>query len=244
MDVHPTEVSKAEFARMLQVDRSRITQYEAEGKLTAAAFSGEGRKKRVIVARALDELKVTLDIDQRVLNGRADLNRDASPSFNLDASPVSPPASSAVPSPAQSPTASAAPSRLTAKESELSAERLREARLKNQEREEQARARAGLYVLAEDMGRLIGGAVVGMFQAMESDLEVCAENVTAALSEKGLRVDARDLEILLVREFRRMREATAKQQQDLAAALPRLQVDDEEGSGDGDHAAQRGAPDP
>lgn len=236
MDVQPTEVSKAEFARMLQVDRSRITQYETEGKLTAAAFSGEGRKKRVIVARALAELNVRLDIDQRVLNGRADLNRVASPSFNLDASPVSPPAPAPAPSPG--------PSRLTAKESELSAERLREARLKNQEREEQARARAGIYVLAEDMGRLIGGAVAGMFQAMEADLEVCAENVTAALSEKGLRVDARDLEILLVKEFRRMREITAKQQQDLAAALPRLQVDDEEGSGDGDHAAQRGAPDP
>jgi len=62
-------VSKGEFAAIIGVTPGRISQYLAQGKITSAALVGHGRNAKIIVERARADLRLTLDISQRLGNG-------------------------------------------------------------------------------------------------------------------------------------------------------------------------------
>jgi len=62
-------VTKGEFAALIGVSPGRVSQYLAEGKITAASLHGHGRNARIIVERAKADLRMGLDISQRMGNG-------------------------------------------------------------------------------------------------------------------------------------------------------------------------------
>lgn len=70
-------VTKGEFAALIGVTAGRVSQYLREGKISAAALSGNGRSAKIIVERAKADLRLSLDISQRLGNG-IDTNLDPS----------------------------------------------------------------------------------------------------------------------------------------------------------------------
>lgn len=70
-------VTKGEFAALIGVTAGRVSQYLKEGKISAAALSGNGRSAKIIVERAKADLRLSLDISQRLGNG-IDTNLDPS----------------------------------------------------------------------------------------------------------------------------------------------------------------------
>jgi hypothetical protein len=66
-----TSISKSEFARRRNVTPGRVTQWIDEGKISGAALMGEGRTSRIFESIAVDQLRRSLDIHQRLGNGGA-----------------------------------------------------------------------------------------------------------------------------------------------------------------------------
>jgi hypothetical protein len=62
-------VTKGQFAEMIGVSPGRVSQYLTEGKISAAALDGAGRNARINVERAKADLRLTLDVSQRLGNG-------------------------------------------------------------------------------------------------------------------------------------------------------------------------------
>jgi hypothetical protein len=82
-------LSKSEFARQCGVSPQRVGQWISEGKLTDDAIVGEGRKAKINVPIALEQLKERLDPTQRFsLNGLSSrLNGEAPPAPRKSARP-------------------------------------------------------------------------------------------------------------------------------------------------------------
>ncbi len=51
-------VTKGKFAELIGVSPGRVSQYLAEGKITAASLHGHGRNARIIVERAKADLRM------------------------------------------------------------------------------------------------------------------------------------------------------------------------------------------
>ncbi|TIX16219.1 MAG: hypothetical protein E5V46_03320 [Mesorhizobium sp.] len=62
-------MSKADFARHIGVTRGRVSQYVAEGTIGPDALDGQGRTARVIVAKAIEQIRQRRDIGQALGNG-------------------------------------------------------------------------------------------------------------------------------------------------------------------------------
>ncbi|MDB5582819.1 MAG: hypothetical protein JWR80_7995 [Bradyrhizobium sp.] len=62
-------VSKGEFAQIIGVSPGRVSQYLTEGKISVAALVGVGRNAKINVERAKADLRLTLDVSQRLGNG-------------------------------------------------------------------------------------------------------------------------------------------------------------------------------
>jgi hypothetical protein len=69
-------VSKKEFARLTNVTSQRVSQWIAERRIYGDAFEGEGRHARIRPGIACEQLRRTLDPDQRLANGTAKLDAD------------------------------------------------------------------------------------------------------------------------------------------------------------------------
>lgn len=63
------DVSKGEFARLINVTPGRVSQYLAAGKIHGAAIIGEGRDARINYELACAQLRLTRDPDQAHANG-------------------------------------------------------------------------------------------------------------------------------------------------------------------------------
>lgn len=66
--MQPT-MSKGDFARHINVSPGRVSQYIASGMITRDALEGEGRNAKVIVARAVEQIRQRRDISQALNNG-------------------------------------------------------------------------------------------------------------------------------------------------------------------------------
>lgn len=74
----PQLVSKGEFAAMINVSPGRVSQFIAAGQISAAAMVGSGQRAKINVERAKADLRLTLDVSQRLGNG-ASTNIDPGP---------------------------------------------------------------------------------------------------------------------------------------------------------------------
>lgn len=206
-------ISKADFARRLEIDRSNITRWIQEGKLHGAALVGDGRAQKIDARVALEQLGRSLDPLQRAINGRADLDQDDdAPDFDLpkrdnvervrnDGRPLG-------------------------KTDELKLERIREARLKNEKLERESRAAAGIYVRADDVARALGEGLAGVVRQIEGGLPEISEDVAQAIRENsGVTVEARVIEVALSNAWNRQRDRIARHGEAMLSALPETVTD-------------------
>lgn len=204
-------VTKADFARIVNVDRSRVTRWIGEGKISGDALVGQGPNARVRVRAAKAQLRRHLDISQRFGNGiNTRLNDDGSLSPYVAQAPATSAAGAGSGTPIHLPP-------VDTLEEQIKRERLATLQRQNRKLAEEEAARAGLFCLAEDarreMGR-IAARLMTEFEAMIGDM------ATELAQATGL--SSRDLIHRMRAASRRFRERAAEQMNSEAAALQDL----------------------
>ncbi|UGY27176.1 hypothetical protein HU675_0010685 [Bradyrhizobium septentrionale] len=112
-------LSKKNFSLLKNVTPARVSQWISEGKIGPDALVGEGRRARINVDLATEQLKSRLDVTQRMANGSA----------TLDEMPAPAPSSSS-----------------SALDEQFKRERLEGLQRENRRRAAEETARAGQYV--------------------------------------------------------------------------------------------------
>lgn len=235
MTTEEQTLSKSEFARHCNVDKSRVSHWIGDGKIFGDAIVGEGRSAKIRVEVAKAQLRRNLDIDQRHGNG---LSTRLDPGL-----PLIPPVAHA---PAPPPLLPVDPV-----EEKIKQERLEALQRQNRKAAEEEAARAGRYVLADEMERQVGRATQDMLTAFEGAFSDFATALNARF-----KIPHRDALHEIRTEFRKIRERRSATLQSAAAALPAMieaevsppasdaaAAPSERVMADGDHAGECRAPD-
>lgn len=189
-----TLVSKSAFAAIINVSPGRVSQFIAAGQISPAAIVGSGQRAKIDVDRAKADLRLTLDVAQRLGNG-----------IDTRLDPVAP---SAVPISAGAemlmPTASA-PHPTGGIDYEIKQQKLeRERRANRLAAIEEARDRGQL--IETDMSRAEMAKIAAtMLNLFEGGLTDMASAVSAAF-----QLPERDVKHLLRAELRKVRESAAR----------------------------------
>ncbi|MDR3513769.1 MAG: hypothetical protein P4L73_19200 [Caulobacteraceae bacterium] len=191
-------VSKGEFARLRGVSAGRVSQWIAEGKITAAALEGEGRFAKIRVGVATAQLRDSLDIGQMLGNGITTRLDDAATDEGLaDPSRVSP-----------------LPPRNPLDESIRKA-KLEQLQRTNRQAEREELAERGIYTPTADAR----AAMVGLAATMLTTFEGALADLAGAVAAQ-FQIPQRDVLHLLRTEFRPIRakvaEAARRQARDMA----------------------------
>jgi hypothetical protein len=191
-------VTKSAFASLTRVGPSRVSQWIAGGKIYGDALVGEGHRARIRVSVALEQLKRSLDVSQRIsANGKAQLELPAEDNRSASV----PPAEQTI-------------------DDKLKRERLEQLELANERAREERAARAGTYLSAEDARRQMGRAAASLLTAFDGAL---GEFATAIAAQSNL--SSRDALHLLRTTWRSIRERTSDQELRAVATLPALIAD-------------------
>lgn len=223
----PEIVSKSEFARLSNVTPGRVTQWITAKKIHGDALVGEGRNAQIRVAVARTQLRLHLDISQRMGNGLS-TQLDGPPPAPVQPPPVDPGQTAQV-LPFQRPTAPE-PQRDPIEE-QIKRERLETARRTNRKMAEEEAARSGRYVLAENARKEVGKAITQVLNSTDGWNAEMASKISAKFS-----LLQRDVLHLLRSEFRDFRATLAaamRQQADglsemIEDELPELEAIDDE----------------
>jgi hypothetical protein len=189
-------LSKSEFAGRVGLSRARVSQLLTEGKISGDALEGEGRSARIVVDRALQQLKINLDVAQHAgMNGKAQLGKGA------------PALRAAAPDDDET--------------SQIRAEKLRQAQLTTirMQRDEQEASRR--YVLAEELEVRVSGAASRLLQMVEASLPALAARLSAACPGVDTRTATHELRLA----FREVRERIAGEVEAEAKAMPETVAD-------------------
>lgn len=186
-------VSKAEFARMVNLSAGRVSQMISEGKLSDC-LDGEGRNARIHVEKAIEKLKLRRDPAQALGNG-------------AKANLVTP---AAVPAPAAAP-----PTESDDISLKLQRAKLAEAEFRNRKLREEEKAREGIYVKAEDVQAETAKLATSLLQLFEGGLTEVATEISGAF-----KVPQRDVLHLLKKRFRDVRTNVSAQIAAEAAGKP------------------------
>jgi hypothetical protein len=216
----PEIVSKSAFARLSNVTPGRVSQWLSEKKIHGDAIIGEGRDAQIHVARARVQLRLHLDIGQRMGNGL---------STQLDGPAPIAPATAAPVANDPGPTAQVLPfARLVPPEpvrdpieEQIKRERLETARRTNRKMAQEEAASAGRYVLADDARKEVGKSVAQVLSSTDGWIA----DVTSKISAK-FALPQRDVLHLMRSEFRNFRATLASSLRQQAENLPEM-VEDE-----------------
>jgi hypothetical protein len=199
-------VTKSAFALLVGVSAGRVSQFLSEKKIFSDAIVGEGRHARIRVSVALEQLKRSLDLSQRLgANGRARLDDPLSIGRG-NAGDVS-----AVPDTV---------------ENSIKAQRLEQLELANERAREDKAARAGVYLKADEARQEMGRIAARLMTLFDGAL---GEFATAIAAHSNL--SARDALHLLRTTFRTIRDRSSQTEIQAAAELLAL-VEDRELSAD------------
>lgn len=192
-------VTKGEFASIIGVSPGRVSQYLAAGQISQAALVGSGRSAKILVGQARADLRLTLDVAQRLGNGSE--TRLDHPTNETT------PADSGFSQPAPQPTGGI--------DYEIKQQKLEQARRAN---------RNAAIAEARDKGVLVEALVAraeqariasSMLDIFEGGLTDMANAVAAAF-----QLPQRDVKHIMRAEFRKVRETAAKQMKQKAIELP------------------------
>lgn len=203
-------VSKSDFAAIINVSPGRVSQFIKAGQISSGAIVGSGQRAKIDVDQARADLRMTLDISQRLGNGLE---------TRLDPEPVPGPVSPAlqfdrpVPSNfgAPPPLAPVAPS----VDMELKQQKLEQARRANRIAAIDEAKSAGTLMETPEARAAMTRVAVGMLNIFEGGLTDFATSIASEF-----KVPQRDVLHLLRRDFRKIRDAAAKQARKDAAELP------------------------
>ncbi len=194
-------VTKGEFAALIGVSPGRVSQYLTEGKISQAALVGSGRNAKIRVEQAKADLRLTLDVSQRLGNG-IDTQIDAGGQpVVVDGNA----AGTVVPPPLQQ----------SGIDYEIKQQKLEAARRANRNAAiNEARERGQL--MDTDAGRAemtrVASALMDVFDGGLTDM------ATAIAAE--FQLPQRDVKHILRKEFRKLRETAAKQMKTKAVSVP------------------------
>lgn len=192
-------VTKGEFAALIGVSPGRVSQYLTEGKISQAALVGSGRNAKIRVEQAKADLRLTLDVSQRLGNG-IDTQIDAgSQPIVVDGNTAGAPP----------------PLQQTGIDYEIKQQKLEAARRANRNAAiSEARDRGQL--MDTDMARAemsrVASALMDVFDGGLTDM------ATAIAAQ--FQLPQRDVKHIMRKEFRKLRETAAKQMKAKAVSLP------------------------
>lgn len=212
-----TLVSKGEFAALINVSPGRVSQFIAAGQISASAIVGSGQRAKIILEKAKADLRLTLDVSQRLGNGtetRIEATPDLSRLYGASAQ-------MALPSGQQHDNeGSIAGGERAAPRANGLDEQIKQAKLEQIQRANRNAAKAE----AESQGFLIEteASRQAMMKVASSMLLVFEGGLTdfASAIAAEFKLPQRDVLHLLRREFRKVRETAAKQARKDAATLP------------------------
>lgn len=205
-------VSKGEFAALIGVTPGRVSQYLAEGKISPAALQGVGRNARIIVEKAKADLRLTLDVGQRLGNG-IETRLDAAPSGTI---PVMAPVTAYSPDPEPLvPSGSIPPPRVGGLDEQIKQAKLEQIQRANRNAAKAEAESKGALTETEASRQAMTRVASSMLLVFEGGLTDFASAIAAEF-----KVPQRDVLHLLRREFRKIREAAAKQARKDAADMP------------------------
>lgn len=204
-------VSKGEFAALIGVTPGRVSQYLAEGKISAKALQGVGRNAKIIVEQAKADLRLTLDVGQRLGNGIE---------TRLDAAPIAAPPAAGVSAPTLDLDASASagttpPPRIGGLDEQIKQAKLEQIQRANRNAAKAEAESKGALTETEASRQAMTKVASSMLLVFEGGLTDFASAIAAEF-----KVPQRDVLHLLRREFRKVREAAAKQARKDAAEMP------------------------
>lgn len=193
------EVSKSEFAAMINVSPGRVSQFIAAGQISAAAIVGTGQRAKINVDRAKADLRLSLDVSQRLGNG-SETRLD--PEQDISVPP--PPAGNTITLPIAA-----------GLDHEIKQQKLEQIRRVNRNAAI-ADAQARGQLIETDQARSeMSRIAAGMLQVFEGGLTDLASAVAAEF-----KVPQRDVLHLLRKQFRQIRGTAARQMQTMSVSLP------------------------
>jgi hypothetical protein len=201
-------VSKGEFAALIGVSPGRVSQYLAEGKISAAALHGVGRNAKIIVEQAKADLRLRLDVGQRLGNGIE---------TRLDAAPIAAPHPAAPSLDMDTPgsVGSTPPPRIGGLDEQIKQAKLEQIQRANRNAAKAEAESKGALTETEASRQAMTKVASSMLIVFEGGLTDFASAIAAEF-----KCPQRDVLHLLRREFRKVREAAAKQARKDAAGMP------------------------
>lgn len=200
-------LSKSEFAAHIGVTPGRISQMIAEGKISGPAIRGEGRAARIVVDVAKRQIGDRTDVGQRFGNGldtRLDVGGGEAPPVQTTIGPTNAVRESRDPLAEQ-----------------IKTEKLRQLQFTTRRQAEEERARAGLYVRADQTAASMARLAGGMITVFEGGLGDLAQAISARF-----QIPTRDVAHLLRTEFSGLRSKAAAEARRHSETLPALVVDE------------------
>lgn len=198
-------VSKGEFASLIGVSPGRVSQYLAEGKISAAALLGSGRSAKIIVEQAKADLRLTLDVSQRLGNGietRLDASSGAMSGIDLAGATQG----GYVPPRIEPPSGI---------DHEIKQAKLQQLQRANRNAAIADAQASGQLMETEAARAAMARVASSMMLVFEGGLTDFATAIAAEF-----KIPQRDVLHLLRQEFRRVRSSAARQAQAEAGALP------------------------
>lgn len=207
--------SKSEFARIIGVSPQRICQMISEGKITPAEMIGEGRSAKIHVEKARNALKLRLDAGQRNGNG---LNTQLHAERSEEKAAVdarAPEARHEIPASAEAAPAAKASSVVDEIDLGLKRAKLEEAALRNERLQEEKKARAGTYVLAEHVRTETSKLASLILQMFEAGMSEIATEMAATY-----KLPQRDVIHMMRKRYRDVRTKVSAKLADEALSQP------------------------
>lgn len=200
-------VTKGEFANILNVSPGRVSQYIAEGKISGDALVGAGRRSKINVAVAREQLRRHLDIGQMLGNGLetqlTGQEQPAEPTFD-QAPRLDPESKPDLPDP-----------RVQTIEDKLKQERLFQEQIRSRKAAEDEEARKGRFTPTEEVRASNTRIAVQMIQTFEGALPTMAAKIASKFE-----LPVRDVLHELRSEFMEMRSRAAEASRAKAETLP------------------------
>lgn len=189
-------LSKGEFARHIGVSPGRVSQYLSAGIIGPDALSGKGHTAKVVVEKAVEQIKARRHVGQALGNGLLTRLDDPAP-------------------PAQPDLAASDPTKPAGLAEQIQAERLEQERRKN---------RREAIEEAQQLGRLIEGeelqrAVAKTAQDLINTFTGMAPDIANAIAAK-FELPQRDVLHLVRQVMNEKRGAAAQAARQAAEALP------------------------
>ena len=201
-------VSKGEFAALIGVSPGRVSQYLAEGKISPSALQGVGRSAKIIVEQAKADLRLTLDVSQRLGNG-IETRLDAAAAA-ITAGETASRNGSAHQAPSAPP-----PIALTGIDHEIKQQKLEQIRRANRNAAINDARERGQLIETEASRAEMTRVAAALMDVFDGGLNDMASAIAAAF-----QLPQRDVKHLMRREFRKLREKAAEQMRKRAIALP------------------------